>query len=282
MQLAMIQDKIIPLDELDPAYTDRGTYFGDGVYEVLRSYAGRLFALEDHLERLQNSLTETQITGISIDSVRQRVLTAFEAADMPEAKIYFHITRGLQLRDHLPTEDLPPNFVLTVTKIPDFSADKLTGVKVCTAPDLRWKRCDIKSLNLLPNILARMEARKKGCIEAILVNDQGLITEGAGSTLFSVFADTKQLFTHPLGPAILPSITRKHVIQIAPKADLTVIEEPITPARAAQADELFIAATTKDVMPVIQFDDTKIADTAPGPYTKKLMETFKNHVHNKT
>lgn len=280
MKLAMIDGKIVPLEKLAPAWTDRGTYFGDGVYEVVRSYNGRLFALEDHLERLRNSLTETKITGIKIDAVREKVLRAFEEAKIPDAKIYFHLTRGLQGRDHLPSEDLKPNFFLTVTKIHDSRIERRDGVKVCTHPDLRWKRCDIKSLNLLPNVLARMEAAEKGCAEAILVNEKGQITEGSSSAFFAVNADTKELVTRPLGAEILPSITRRHVIQIAPDAGLKVVEKPIAASEAPKSDELFIASTTKDIIPVVQFDGVKIAGGRPGPYTKALITQLQKHVRS--
>ena len=275
MKLAMIDDKIVPLEQLDPAWTDRGTYFGDGVYEVVRSYSGRLFALEDHLQRFQKSLAETKISGIDIDTVRQKVLSAFEQAAIADAKIYFHITRGLQTRSHLPEKNLKPNFFLTVTEIHDFSIEKRHGVKVCTSPDLRWKRCDIKSLNLLPNVLAYMAAHEKGGAEAVLVNEKGQITEGSSSAFFAVNAQAKELLTHPAGTAILSSITRAHIIQIAPNVGLKVVEKPIVAADAPKADELFIVSTTKDILPVVQFDDAKIADSTPGPYTKALFEEFK-------
>lgn len=280
MQLAMIQDRIVPLEQLDPAWTDRGTYFGDGVYEVVRSYNGRIFALQDHLERLRNSLAETKITGIEIDAVREKVLCAFEQAEIADARIYFHITRGLQPRDHLPVENLKPNFFLTVAEIHDFTIEKRDGVKVCTQPDLRWKRCDIKSLNLLPNVLAHMEAAEKGCAEAILVNEKGQITEGSSSAFFAVYADTKELVARPLGAEILPSITRRHVIQIAPNVGLKVVEKPIAASDAPKSDELFIASTTKDIIPVVKFDGAKIADGTPGPYTKALITQFQKHIQS--
>jgi len=132
MKLAMIDDKLVELEKLDPAWMNRGTYFGDGVYEVVRSYKGRLFALEEHLERLKRSLAETQIRGVDIGSVREKVLRAFKEAQIADAKIYFHITRGLQGREHLPGADLKAHFFLTVTETPDFSTERREGVKVCT------------------------------------------------------------------------------------------------------------------------------------------------------
>jgi len=271
MQIAMIQDRIVDYDELDEAYLDRGTYFGDGVYEVLRSYGGKIFLLEKHLERFAKSLGEIGINGVDIERIREKIITAYNRASIDEAKVYFHITRGTGPRNHGMAAEMKPNFFLTVTELGDFSSEKKHGIKVATYPDLRWKRCDIKSLNLLPNVLARLDAEKKGCAEAILVNDAGEITEGSASAFFAVFAGDKNLVTRPLGKEILPSITRNLVVQVAVNAGLTVIEKTITPDEAKGADELFIAVTTKDIVPVVEFDGVKIADGKPGEYTNALM-----------
>ena len=211
MQIAMIQDKIVPMQELMPVYLDRGTFFGDGVYEVVRSYNGKIFALEEHLQRFADSMAAIEITGVDIAKIRSRVLKAFETAGISDAKIYFHITRGSEKRNHVFKDDLEPNFFLTVMEIGDSTDDKSNGIAVSTHPDWRWKRCDIKSLNLLANVLARQDAVRKGCAEAILVNEAGLITEGAGSAFFAVIG--QKLQTAPLKANILPSITRKYVLK---------------------------------------------------------------------
>ncbi|MHC4211875.1 MAG: aminotransferase class IV [Planctomycetota bacterium] len=276
MQLAMINDQIVPYIDLDPAYLDRGTFFGDGVYEVIRSYNSNIFALDDHLERLGQSLDKIKITGIDIDSIRQKVLNTFEKTDIQNAKIYFHITRGSETRKHASTESLKPNFFMTITDLPDDSKAKTNGIAVCTCPDLRWKRCDIKSLNLLPNILARIEAEEKNCDEAIFVDENGLITEGAGSSFFGIFGNTLQ--TAPLTANILPSITRKYVIKAAKKLGMKIAEQSLTPQHGASPDELFLAITTKDIVPVVKFDSYSISNDKPGPKTKKLIETFKTFV----
>ena len=136
-------------------------------------------------------------------------LTAFEHANIANAKIYFHVTRGSELRSHVGSKGLKPNFFLTVTELPDDSRKKAAGIKVATHPDWRWKRCDIKSLNLMANVLAKIEVEKTGCDEAILVDDSGHITEGAGSAFFMIDAAAKTLITRPLGPEILPSLRER-------------------------------------------------------------------------
>jgi D-alanine transaminase len=276
MQIAMVQDKIIPAEQLDPAYLDRGTYFGDGVYEVIRSYDGKIFALDEHLARFANSLSAIEITAVDINRIRERIRKAFDAAGIANAKIYFHITRGSAMRDHLFDANLQPNFFLTVTPLSDDSKTKTDGITVSTHPDWRWKRCDIKSLNLLANVLARRDAAKKGCAEAILVDDAGLITEGAASAFFAVLGKT--LRTTPLTGNILPSITRKFVIEAAKNIGLEIVQQSLTPQQAAKADELFIAVTTKDIVPVVSFDDTPIGDGLPGKYTKLLIEEFRSFI----
>jgi D-alanine transaminase len=242
MQLAMINDEILPLDKLDSAYLDRGLYFGDGVYEVIRSYDGRIFALDEHLARFGNSLAGIEINDVNIEQIRKKVIDAFETAKIQDARIYFHITRGSAQREHNWDDHIKPNFFLTITELPDFTGLKEKGIAVLIQPDLRWKKCWIKSLNLLPNILARHAAAAKGCDEAILVD--------------------------------LPSITRSYVIKAAEKLNIEVVEKSLTPEEAKNADELFLTVTTKDIIPVIKFDDETIGNSQPGAITKNLISEF--------
>jgi D-alanine transaminase len=273
MQIAMIEDKIVPANELKPGYLDRGIYFGDGVYEVVRSYDGRIFALEEHLQRFANSMAAIKIDGVDIDRIRTRVHKAFEAAGISNAKIYFHITRGSEPREHNWGANLEPNFFLTITEAPDDDEEKSRGIAVSTHPDWRWKRCDIKSLNLLPNVLARHDAVQKGGGEAIFVDEAGFITEGAASAFFAITGQTAQ--TAPLTANILPSITRIFTIEAGKNIGLEIIEKSLTQQQASDSDELFIAVTTKDIVPVVKLDGKIIGDGRPGKYTKLLIEEFR-------
>ncbi|MFZ2148932.1 MAG: aminotransferase class IV [Sedimentisphaerales bacterium] len=274
MQIAMIQDKIVPAEELEAVYFDRGIFFGDGVYEVVRSYDGKIFALEEHMQRFTNSLTAIGITGVDIEQIRCRVQKAFDAAGISNAKIYFHITRGSAPRNHVCDANLKPNFFLTVTELEDDSEAKTNGIGVSTHPDWRWQRCEIKSLNLLANVLARQKAVNKGCAEAILVDEKGLITEGASSAFFAIFGQTLQ--TAAFTANILPSITRKFVIRAGKNIGLETVEKSLTPQQASDADELFIASTTNDIVPVVKFDSNLIGDGKPGKYTKLLIQEFRS------
>lgn len=272
MKLAMLNDKLVRAETLDPVYLDRGVYFGDGVYEVMRSYNGKLFAFEEHMERFARSLAEIRIDNISIDVIGARVQRAFEAAALPNAKIYFHVTRGSAPRNHVWAKDIQPNFFLTIGEVGDSTPEKTKGIAVSTHPDWRWKRCDIKSLNLLPNILARQDAADKGCDEAVLVDEAGFITEGAGSGFFAIVDSALQ--TAPLTANILPSITRKFIVQAAENIGLRIEENCMTPQQAIAADELFIAVTTKDIVPVVTFDGAAIGNGKPGPHTQALIKEF--------
>lgn len=177
------------------------------------------------------------------------------------------------MRNHVWDGTLRPNFFLTVTELGEDSEEKDKGIAVSTHPDWRWKRCDIKSLNLLANVLARADAAKKGCQEAILVDETGLITEGAGSSFFAIFG--KELQTAPLTANILPSITREYVIKAGKNIGMAVKQKSLTPGEAGSADELFIAVTTKDIVGVVKLDDKNIGDGRPGKYTRLLAEEFR-------
>ncbi|OHB51685.1 MAG: hypothetical protein A2Y12_02200 [Planctomycetes bacterium GWF2_42_9] len=271
----MVGDKLIEADKLDLAYQDFGTYFGDGVYEVLRSYNGKLFALDEHIARFKRSLAEIEIEGVDVDDIKNKVVSTWKKTGFANAKIYFHITRGAGVRDHS-AEGLTPRFLLIISELEEATAQKQTGISVITTPDTRWKRCDIKSLNLLPNVLAKRKAHKAGCDEAIFVDDKGFVTEGSSSAFFTIFGDKLQ--TSPLAINILPSVTRLFVMKIYKNAGLELMEKQITPAEAVKADEMFIAVSSKDIVPVVKFDGKLIADGKPGKYAKKLMEEFKNLV----
>lgn len=275
MQLAMVGDTLIEADKLDLAYQDYGTFFGDGVYEVLRSYNGKLFGLDEHLARFRRSLAEIEIEGVDVEDIRRKIISTWQKSGFANAKIYFHITRGAGVRDHA-AEGLTPRFLMIVSELHEATEEKQKGLSVITTPDTRWKRCDIKSLNLLPNVLAKRKAHKAGCDEAIFVDDNGFVTEGSSSAFFEIFGN--KLYTSPLAVNILPSVTRLFVMKIYKNAGLELVEKQVTPDECKKADELFIAVSSKDIVPVVKFDGQIIADGKPGKYTKRLMEEFKKLV----
>lgn len=272
MEIAMIQDKIVPIDQAKVSAHDRGLFFGDGVYEAIRSYNGRLWMLPQHMERMARSLAAIQIQGLSLDQIQQRVLRAFKHAQIPEAIVYFHITRGQALRAHVNRQNLQPQFFLTVRVASDNSQYALDGIAAISTADLRWRRCDIKSLNLLPNVLARMKAAQSGAQEAVLVDQAGRITEAAVSSVFAVVKNT--LLTHPLNHRILPGITRQVVIFIAGQLGLEVSPQPFTVEQAYQGNELIVCGTGDGIRPVIKLDGRTIGTGRPGPVTEKIIRQF--------
>lgn len=273
MQIAMIGNKMMPLDKVGPEYLDRGIFFGDGVYEVLRSYNGKIFALDEHITRFERSLAEIEIAGVDMKEIRSRVAKAFDESAIANAKIYFHITRGSGKRDHLPEANLKPNFFLTVMELKDDPKLKEKGVAVSLYPDIRWKRCDIKSLNLLANVMAKQDAERKKCWEAVFVDGAGFVTEGSSSAFFAIVGDKLQ--TAPLNANILPSVTRKYITRAADNVGLKITEESLTTLQARTAGELFLGVTTKDIVPVVKFDGQVVGSGRPGKWTKSLIEEFK-------
>ncbi len=268
MELAMVNDLIVPIEEARISAHDRGLYFGDGVYEVIASRGGKLFALERHLQRLEYSLREMQMLAkVDMAQIRQRVEKAFGEAEISDAKVYFHVTRGRALRSHEYTEDWQPNFLLTVQKL---HRSESALAKVITHPDWRWKRCDIKSLNLLANILAKNAARQAGAAEAILVDENGMVTEGSSTSVFLI--EGRTLRTAPLGANLLAGITRALLLEWAGDFGLEVREESIPVSETLQGDELFLTGTTTGVKAISHLDGKTIADGKAGAYTEQFRQ----------
>jgi len=272
MELAMVNDQIVPIEEARIYAHDRGLYFGDGVYEVVAGRGGKLFALERHLQRLEYSLREMQmLEKVDISQIRQRVQAVHEESGIAEAKVYFHITRGRALRSHEYVEDWQPSFLLTVREM---NRSQAASAKVITHPDWRWKRCDIKSLNLLANVLAKNAAKQAGAAEAILVDDKGIVTEGTSTSVLMV--QNGVLRTTPLGANILAGITRALILEWAGDFGLEVREESFAVSEALQGDELFLTGTTTGVLGISHLDGQLIADGKTGTYTQQFRQRLYN------
>jgi len=266
MEIAMVDDTIVPIQDAQISAHDRSVYFGDGVYEVLPSVNGALFELDRHMARLESSLRKMDMLDqVDLVQIRRRVLRAREAAEIPHATIYLQVTRGRALRSHDYGPDWQPGFLLTVR--PRRRQQRESGT-VITHPDWRWKRCDIKSLNLLANVLAKHAATQAGAYEAVLVDDNGLVTEGTSTSAMIVKDAT--LITAPLTANILPGVTRELVLEWAPDLGLEVVEKSFTVNDALKADELIITGTSTEVLGITQLDKQTIADGRPGQYARKL------------
>jgi len=275
--LAMVQGTIVSADEFHVSALDRGLTFGDGVYEVARSYSGRIWGAEQHFARLSRSLVAIGIENVDLTQVRGWVDQAFGAVDRRDCLIYFHITRGCAVRSHVPPDGIAPQFLLMIKPAPDNTEKARTGITAITYPEIRWKRCDIKSLNLLPNVLAKREAYKQGAGEAIFVEDN-MITEGASSNVFAVV--NGRLLTRPLGPEILPGVTRQAVLAIAKSQGVDTQQRCISLKEAFGADELFVSGSGDEVRSVVGLDGRSIGSGRPGPVARKIIDAFVAHTRS--
>jgi len=276
-EIAFLNGEYLAIDEAKVSVNDRGYQFGDGVYEVIRSYNGRLWALERHLTRFKRSLAGIDITGISLDEVRENIQTACEKSGLSDMLGYVQITRGVCPRKHNYPEGLEPTFLITVREFPQRPPEIFAqGVRAITFPDIRWLRRDIKSINLLPNILARQKAIQSGAHEAILVQEDGKVTEGAGTNVFAVIGGV--LRTHPTSPRILPGITRGLVIETAREMGLRLEETAFRKNEMLAAEEVFLTGTGDEVLGIVEIDEEQIADGKVRPSTKGLRQAYVRRV----
>lgn len=272
-----VNGKFVPRAEAVVSVEDRGFVFGDGVYEVLRAIRGRLFATRFHNERLARSLDGVRIKLAATDSpstfvdIGRQLLRDNGLLDA-EATLYIQVTRGATTRAHyFPATDVAPTIYISAARFTPFTELAETGAAVVTHPDLRWGRCDLKTLNLLPNVLASQTAREQGAFEAMLIRD-GVVTEGAKTNFFGVVDGT--LRTHPCDTHILPGITRSVLRDLAAELGIGLDESPITVDEIPGLSELFLTGTTTDVMPVVQLDGRYVGDGKPGELTRKLQRVL--------
>ncbi len=267
--IACVNGRFGPLAQAVVSVEDRGFQFGDGVYEVIRTYRGRPFQTDAHLARLERSLHALQLPS---PHPRTQWATLIEEglrlSGFPETKIYMQVTRGQAPRDHPFPTGASPTVVLTFRELrPPDEAIRHTGVPAVTVEDVRWGRCDIKSLNLLGNVLARQQAKEAGAFEAILVRD-GVVTEGSVSNVMVVRDGA--LYTAPEGPRILSGVTRTLMIELASKEGIPVHETFVVKNDLYSASEVLLTGTTVEVVSVVRVDGRTIGSGAPGPVSKRL------------
>jgi D-alanine transaminase len=270
---AFVNGRFLPLADATVPIEDRGFQFGDGVYEVIRTYQGRPFKLEAHLARLHRSAEALNLRQpYSAEQWGRYVNEGLRLAGFPESKVYVQITRGVAPRDHAYPPQLQPTVVMTIRELHPLSSGVQTaGVDAMTVDDLRWGRCDIKSLNLLPNVLARQQAKQAGVFEAILVRN-GDVTEGSVSNVMVV--QDRTLITAPEGPLILSGVTREIVLAIARGEGLDLRESYPSRQQLYAAAEVFLTGTTVELLPVVRIDGKVIGAGQPGPVTRSLAKRF--------
>lgn len=267
--IAFVNGRFVPWREATISIDDRGFQFGDGVYEVIRTYRGTPFELAAHLGRLDRSARELSLSQpYSRSQWAQWIRQGLSHAGYQDAKVYIQITRGVAPRDHGFPSDTAPTVVMTIRELHPLALQtRQDGVTARTCDDLRWGRCDIKSVNLLANVLAREEAKKAGVFESILVKD-GLVTEGSISNVMAVQAGA--IVTAPEGSRILSGVTRTVVLGLAEKEGIPVQERFVPIDSLYAADEVFLTGTTLEVLGVVRVDGKTIGSGRPGPITKTL------------
>lgn len=271
--IAFVNGRFLPLAEAMVSIEDRGFQFGDGVYEVIRTYGGRPFELTAHLARLDRSAQALDLRQpYSHQQWNRQILDGIQQAGYPEAKVYIQVTRGVAPRDHAYAPDLSPTVVMTVRELhPLDPSVQAAGVEAMTIEDIRWGRCDIKSVNLLANVLARQQAKREQVFETILVKN-GQVTEGAVSNVAIV--RNGAVVTAPEGPHILSGVTRAVVLQMTRQAGVSVQERYFTQEELLAADEVFLTGTTVEVLGVVRVNGKMIGGGKPGPITKRLAGDF--------
>ena len=256
---------------------DRGYQFSDGVYEVCEVRDGRLVDQPRHMARLERSLTELRIARpMSPRALSMVMHEVVRRNRVSYGIVYLQVTRGVARRDHgFPAVPVRPSVVVTARplNLAKNQATAAAGIRVVTMPDNRWPRVDIKSVSLLPNVLAKQAAREQGAHEAWYVDADGFVTEGASSNAWIVTRDGR-LITRPVSHAILSGITRSVLIEVAAALQITVEERPFTPAEARAAAEAFVTSASQIVMPVVAIDDAPIGNGTPGPLSRRLREEF--------
>ncbi|HNP60518.1 MAG TPA: D-amino-acid transaminase [Nitrospirales bacterium] len=270
-----------PLGEVKISPDDRGFLFGDGVYEVIRAYHGVPAFLGEHFKRLVRSANEIQLPFSLEQAEFQRLLLhGLQQSGYQEGKIYIQVTRGVAPREHTFPPIGEPTVFLAFRKMVALPTEVCKrGVNVITLPDTRWHRCDIKSLNLLPNVLAKQKAREANAFEGIFVRD-GQVTEGATSNIFAVKNGT--IITPERNHLVLAGVTQQQVVTLAQAKGLNVQFRPITISEFLQSDEAFLVGTTIEILPVIQVNGETLRDGKPGPITTILQQQFTAHVSRLT
>ncbi len=275
--IAFVNGQWMPLSDAKVSVEDRGFQFGDGIYELIRTYHKRAFHLHEHLARLQESAKKIEIPlHYSSHDLEKIIQTGCRKGGYLDTKIYIQATRGVAPRIHSFPKKTKPTFVITFREFKPLSGKiRENGIAAVSLPDIRWGKCDAKSLNLLPNCMAREFALRSGAFEAIFVRD-GIAYEGAGSNIFAIFGD--RIVTPPPGPYILSGITREIVLQIVKKKGLNIRERNIRLKELYAADEIFLTGTTFEILPVISLDGKPISTSTVGEVTASLYTAFREQI----
>lgn len=276
-RVAYVNGTYQPHGEASIHVEDRGFQFADGVYEVWSVFDGRMADFEGHMTRLHRSLNELRIDiPMSVESLTRVLKETIRRNRVKNGIVYLQVTRGTARRDHpFPSPDTPPSVIVTSRSVSATrsEAQAAKGVAVVTQPDIRWGRCDIKTVGLLANVLAKQAARERGAYEAWMVDEMGLVTEGSSTNAWIVDKHGR-LRTRDTQANILKGITRTAIMDLIASEDIELDERPFSVDDAKEAREAFFTAAGAFVMPTISIDGVKIGDGKPGPITTKLRTLY--------
>ncbi|MFO0844497.1 MAG: aminotransferase class IV [Gemmataceae bacterium] len=271
--LCVLNGVRMPVTEARVSVLDRGFLFGDGIYEVMRVFRGRCWLEDDHFARFKRSLTEIKIHGVDLERLRKQAHETIAAGGFRDAVVYMQVTRGAAPRGHAFPANARPTELLWVQETGDpYRELRERGMAVSLHPDLRWKRCDVKSVNLLANVLANQAAKEAGAAEAVLYLSDGTLTEASHSSFFGVVDG--HIRTTPDSPGILPGVTRKLTLELAAKAGVPVEMRSLNRDDLPRASELFMTGTSLQVCPIVTVDGAPVANGQPGPVTRKLQAAY--------
>lgn len=281
-ELAYIDGRFVPLNEAKVSITDRGFVFGDGVYEVIAAYNGQAFRLEEHLARLGASANAISLVlPLDNNKLKKIIGMGLAQSNSQATQIYVQVTRGSAPRSHAFPSGTTSNLVVTfrpLVQIPENISAQ--GVSVITTEEIRWDRCNIKSISLLPNVLAKQKATEQGVFEAIWVTKDGVVNEGAASNIFVIREG--EMHTPPKNEKILGGITRDVVLQCVQGEGMLVHEIPLQIKTMLQADEIFLTSTTIEVLGVVDVDGQTIGEGTVGPITKQLSNALRQEIDRAT
>jgi len=281
-RIAYVNGRYVPLRDASVNVEDRGYQFADGVYEVCEIRDGRIVDMPRHLARLKRSLGELRIAAPMAPAALEAIIReVIRRNRITYGIVYLQITRGVARRDHaFPTTPVKPAVVVTARSL-NFARSEdnaANGIAVVTTPENRWARVDIKSVSLLPNVLAKQAARERGAYEAWFVDRDGVVTEGASSNAWIVTRDGR-VVTRPADHSILSGITRTVLFNVLEALQLKLEERPFTLDDVRNAAEAFVTSATQIVMPVVRVDDGQVGDGKVGPVARRLREEFHRFAH---
>jgi D-alanine transaminase len=279
-RIAYVNGRYLPQRRASVNIEDRGYQFADGVYEVVHLHGGRFIDEDRHLDRLDRSLAALRLPQpMRRAALRHVLLEVARRNRLREGLLYMQVTRGVARRDHaFPDVPVSPSVVVTIRRIPPYPTDITRWTaNAITHPDLRWARCDIKSTGLLPNVLARQAAKEQGALEAILVDDEGMVTEGAATSFWIVDKDGA-LRTRGLDHAILPGCTRDALSTLLRDEGIAFEESRFSVQDMHDAREAFLTSATSFVKPIVRIDGAPVGGGEVGPVTRRLFALFARHV----